>query len=138
MVENLENVRRELAGIMDVAEVASSGLGFKEEQFMEAYRENSKDVADDTFESNLVAVTVLEMLSHEPGGRFEGNASALLAKLDAIATDAVKKQRSWPQTAIFLGRALERIALILKQRGISCEFRKSNGRAWTLQKISET
>ena len=141
-LRNLSRVRLEgmlrMADFCEWAEAASSGLGFKEGQFMEAYRENSKDVAEGTFESSLVAVTVLEMLSHEPGDRFEGNASALLAKLDAIATDAVKKQRSWPQTAISLGRALERIAPILKQRGISCEFRKSNGRAWTLQKISET
>ena len=137
-LRNLSRVRLDgmlrMADFCEWAEASSSAFGFAEGQFMAAYRENAKDVAEDTFESNLTAVAIADMLEREPSDRFEGNASTLLGKLDSVATEATRKQRSWPQTAIALGKALERIAPILKHRGIACEFRKSGGRCWFLSK----
>ena len=137
-LRNLSRVRLDgmlrMADFCEWVEASSSAFGFAEGQFMAAYRENAKDVAEDTFESNLTAVAIADMLEREPSDRFEGNASTLLGKLDSVATEATRKQRSWPQTAIALGKALERIAPILKHRGIACEFRKSGGRCWFLSK----
>jgi hypothetical protein len=97
------------------ATAAETGFGFTPGQFMAAYTEN-RDTANETaLESSPVARYVLQL------GQWEGRPGELLAKVDAMATDADRKLRSWPKTARSLTGTLRRLAPNLRAAGVEIE-----------------
>lgn len=117
MVENLENVRRELAGIMDVAEVALV-LG-------------EMEVADyglALFMDNVLAFAVTVLIEDEPENVFRGDPGKLLGVLNGRVSDVVLFNCYWPKDGRSLVKSLSRIDPILKRFGVSFRSRRTNGR----------
>ncbi len=110
---------------------AEPGLGWEPGTFLAAYGDNRKDVADTTFEADPVAMTINAMVQPLEHG-WTGTATELLAALDDTAPEAVKRQRSWPQTAQGLGNRMDRIAPLLRGKGLHVERKHSGVRTITI------
>jgi hypothetical protein len=117
---------------------AMPGLGWERAHFEDAYRNNRSEAVESSFEANTVAVAVYDLtLSLGPDG-FEGTATELLAEINAKATDAQRRLRSWPQTAGGLGMQIPRIAPLLRLKGLVVDHgvKIKGERTITLKKAS--
>jgi energy-coupling factor transporter ATP-binding protein EcfA2 len=111
---------------------ASPGLGWDEQTFLTAYGANRRDIADTAFEADLISIAIDSLLGGDVGYTWTGTASALLEALNLLASETTQKSRSWPQTAQALGNRIERIAPMLRARGIEVERKHSGVRIITV------
>ncbi|MCD0417282.1 hypothetical protein LOC51_08650 [Rubrivivax sp. JA1024] len=107
---------------------ASPGLGWGEGEFLDAYDRNRKGVNDSAFEADSVAVIIASLVQRFYPDGLECTPAELLEKINERATEALKRQRSWPLTPQAMGNRLERVAPLLKQRGFTVEKRRSASR----------
>ena len=99
------------------AAAAAPALGWTQEQFVEAYARNRKDSERALFENPFAeAIGRLDL-------PFEGTTTALLAKLNELTTDEIKRKADlWPQSPQSLSSDLRRIAPALRRAGL-CDVR---------------
>jgi hypothetical protein len=65
--------------------------------FERAYDENKKVLAAASLEADTIAAIILDHIL-KPTNGWEGTAAALLAQIDAAATDQQKHRKEWPRT----------------------------------------
>jgi len=120
---NLPRLPR-MADFARFATAAETGLGFQAGDFMKAYADNRKDAISSSLEVDPLAQAIREMVDNEEW--FEGTAAELLEHLETmpVATDRIKRSRTWPQSARSLRSALKRIKPLLAGIGIQIAFSK--------------
>ncbi|QEN91161.1 hypothetical protein FZC33_15970 [Labrys sp. KNU-23] len=102
--------------------------------FQTAYRDNRRDAADSAFAADPVATAIADLMQTrtEP---WIGTATELLSAIADFASETIKRTRSWPVTAQGLGNRLDRIAPLLRGRGLQIERRHSGVRTVTIAHI---
>jgi energy-coupling factor transporter ATP-binding protein EcfA2 len=104
---------------------AETGLGWEAGTFMAAYGDNRRDVADSAFEADPVAVAIRDFIrEHHPNG-WHGTATELLSALNETVPETVRRARMWPVTAQSIGNRIDRIAPLLRGKGLHVERRHS-------------
>jgi hypothetical protein len=111
---------------------AAPGLGWESGAFVAAYGENRRDVTEAVFEADPVAMAIWKLIATERPEGFQGTPTELLARLNALASEATKKSRYWPQTPAQLGTRVKRAAPLLKAKGCAVESRHSGVRTITI------
>jgi putative DNA primase/helicase len=101
-------------------EACSPGLGWEPGEFVRDYEENRSDAMAAAAEASPVVLVIEAVLvrSGLPAEGFAGTASELLAKLPELCSESEQKARWFPSTPSHVGRALRRIAPLLRQREI--------------------
>lgn len=90
-------------------------LGYEDNFFMDAYRENQKQANDITLESSVLTPAIKELLNKK--NYFKGTPTELLDELENINSD-FKKSPYWPKTATVLSGNLKRLAQNFRETGI--------------------
>jgi hypothetical protein len=93
--------------------------------FARAYAANKEALAAASFEADIVAGLVLEMLAD--GNGWEGTAKSLLTQVDNRASDQQKRAKSWPKTPHAMAGRLRRASEILRAQGWTVEFVRTPG-----------
>jgi hypothetical protein len=99
---------------------AASALGWSESDFLSTYAGNRATAHEVALEASPVAPLVRELVE---SGTWEGTAGELLEKLNAMASDATRRLKSWPATGRTLAGVLRRMAPSLRKVGVAVEFR---------------
>jgi hypothetical protein len=99
-------------------------IGWEEGGFLAAYRRNREAANDLALEASPVAKAIQKLVDSVD---WMGTAEDLLERLRDVASEDVKKQRSWPANALSLSNKLRRLAPSLRRAGISVEFYRENG-----------
>ncbi|HZT26455.1 MAG TPA: hypothetical protein VFA57_12185 [Pseudolabrys sp.] len=101
---------------------AEPGLGWPPGAFLTAFADNRREVAEASFEADVVAVAIRDFVTAAafPDG-WHGNATKLLADLNGRVSEAVRKSRRWPMTATAMGSAVTRASPVLRSKGFVIE-----------------
>jgi hypothetical protein len=84
--------------------------------FARVHAENEQTLAAASLEADVVAAAVLEFLGTCGRAGWQGTAKALLAELDARASDRQKHSKNWPKTPhAMAGRVRRAIGILLTQ-----------------------
>lgn len=98
---------------------AEPGLGWEAGAFMAAYEANRQATTEQVFESDPVAVAIEKFVTTQhPTNGWEGTATNLLAALNQIISDDMRRSRFWPTKVNALGNAVDRAAPLLRHKGI--------------------
>ncbi|KZL21929.1 hypothetical protein [Pseudovibrio sp. WM33] len=130
-IRNIESVHLDrhprMADFARLMVAASSGLGWEEGEFLEAYESNRRGTAEAVFEGDPVAVALHEFLMVRQGGEsWVGTATELLAELNMIVSDQIRVSRFWPAKVNAFGNAVDRAAPLLRQKRIQV-LKKATG-----------
>jgi hypothetical protein len=108
---------------------AEPALPWKAGAFLSAYLGNQKDANDLTLEASPVAHALRDFMGTRPEP-WVGTATDLLAELDGMTSEQVRRQKSWPGSGRTLSNALRRLAPNLRAVGVDVTFdeRKHGGR----------
>ena len=109
-----------MADFEKYGEMISRCLGNEPNSFCDAYRENRKLATDAVLEGNVVAKTVISLITKN--ANWSGYADELLLELknEAIRLSInFEKDRSWPKTASYLSFRLNEIEVELSNAGIT-------------------
>jgi hypothetical protein len=100
------------------AEAGCRSLGFKEEEFLDAFTANQGRAMRIAFDRDYVAKAVA-LLIEQSGGRWAGNTKPLLPALRKALTKGGEGdllwQKGWPENPTWLGRQLRRSAAVLRK-----------------------
>ncbi|SFL23943.1 hypothetical protein SAMN04488518_12610 [Pseudovibrio ascidiaceicola] len=132
-IRNIENVRLDrhprMADFARLMVAASSGLGWEEGEFLEAYESNRSGTAEAVFEGDPVAVALHEFLMVRQGGEsWVGTATELLANLNMIVSDQIRSSRFWPTKVNAFGSAVDRAAPLLRPKRIQVTKKATGSR----------
>ncbi len=89
---------------------------------MAAYEENRADAVDIVLDADPVAMALRRHL--EERTEISTTATELLATLDALVSDHVRRGRQWPSSARGLSGQLTRLAPALRRVGVTIEHRR--------------
>ena len=95
-------------------------------EFMAAYSGNRQAAIDDSISASSVMDVVIQMASADNFIEWRGSATELLEKLNEIATEGMRRAKSWPKEANHLTRRLNKAAPQLRSRGIFYEHAGSH------------
>jgi DNA polymerase-1 len=101
------------------ATAAEPALGLEAGGFLRAYEANRGDVMDGVAETNVLITLILRLLEIKPS--WEGTASELLSRLDAIANEREKQDRSYPKVENWVSRRLNELRPVLKTHQVDYE-----------------
>jgi hypothetical protein len=104
---------------------AEPALGLRPGQFLDAYAGNRGAAHASALEASHVGQAVLHLARL---GGFRGTATALLARLEPMVGEAVRRQRSWPRSPRSLSDALRLLAPNLRAAGVRVEWDRDTGR----------
>jgi hypothetical protein len=110
--------RIRMAGFVKWAEAGCRALGFRENEFLNAYILNQGRAMRIAFERDLVARGVALMMSQHKG-KWRGNTRTLMAAVEkAVEEDVMESamltDKRWPKNDVWFGRKLRRAAGVLK------------------------
>ncbi|MEO7863998.1 MAG: hypothetical protein ABIU05_26920 [Nitrospirales bacterium] len=110
----------------------SPALGWKPEEFLDAYYNNRSDAVEIGLEASPLVGPLRKLVE---GGTWEGTPADLLTKLTDIVGEPTRKTREWPSRACTLSSQLKRLAPALRQTGlvITQEKRTAAGRCVKLE-----
>jgi putative DNA primase/helicase len=111
---------------------AEPGLGWEPGTFLEAYRENRRDVSDAAFEADAVAVAIDKLITAERPDGFHGTSTELLSAINNVIPETTRKSKYWPENAAKLGTRVARAAPLLRAKGYVVERRHSGTRTITI------
>lgn len=123
-MRRLPNVRLdELPRMADFAEWATAAepaLGLADGEFLRTYNQNRQAANELAIEASPVAGVVYLLMQGDEV--WTGTAKELLAELETMADESVKRQRGWPGTPKALAGALRRLAPNLRGMGIDVDL----------------
>ncbi|KZK79380.1 hypothetical protein PsW64_03004 [Pseudovibrio sp. W64] len=130
-IRNIASVHLErhprMADFARLMVAASSGLGWGEGEFWEAYESNRRGTIEAVFEGDPVAVAIHEFVMVQRGGEsWMGTATELYGELSNIVSDQIRSSRFWPQKVNAFGNAVDRAAPLLRQKRIQV-LKKATG-----------
>jgi hypothetical protein len=102
---------------------------------MEDYTANGATATAQILEASLVAQPILDLAQD---GAWEGTASELLAKLNELISEQVRRQKTWPGSPQAVSNALRRLAPTLMVEGVEVSWppRTSGRRVITIKKVT--
>ena len=103
---------------------AEPALGLERDAFLTAYRANRSGAVQSTLESSLLSQPVIALATNG----FDGTATDLLARLNALASDETRKQKEWPKQPHTLSGRLRRLAPAMRKVGVEIEFERASAR----------
>ncbi|KZK93362.1 hypothetical protein PsAD5_03077 [Pseudovibrio sp. Ad5] len=132
-IRNIESVRLDrhprMADFARLMVAASSGLGWEEGEFLEAYESNRRGTAEAVFEGDPIAVALHEFLMVRQGGEsWMGTATELLAELNMVVSDQIRSSRFWPTKVNAFGSAIDRASPLLRQKRIQVQKKATGSR----------
>lgn len=113
-------------------------LGYPETHFLTAYGANIRTQNEEAVQSNPVAAAILALT--EDRDRWQGTASALLEKLEAVAEEQKisTKSKGWPKAAHVLTRRLREVKTNLADIGIELDIQHTqSGSIVAIQKSAQ-
>jgi hypothetical protein len=111
---NLQSLPR-LADFAEWATAAGGALGWPDESFLKAYRDNRAGANELALEADVLVPPLLELLGEK--GSWEGTATALLQALTEKAGEAAARAPAWPGRPNVLSGRLRRLAPSLRAAG---------------------
>ena len=108
-------------------------LGYKQGEFIDAYRENIGEQVVDVLEQNPIGLAILKFM--ETRKKWVGTPRELLAELLNVAEeyDIDPKSEKWPRNASWVARRIMEVEANLEQEGINIEQgRKARRRIITI------
>jgi len=114
---------------------AEPALGWPSGTFIQDYTTNGATAHALALEASLVAQPVLDLAQT---GDQEGTASELLAKLNELVPEQVRRQKTWPGSPQALSNALRRLAPPLMVEGVEVSWlpRTSGRRVIMIRKVT--
>jgi hypothetical protein len=104
-----------------------TALGLKAGAFLRAYSQNRRDANETAVEFSAVAQALIDF-SKDLAKKWTGNATQLLAALNAKVSDDVRRSREWPKTPRSLSGRARRVAPNLRGFGIAIRFPDDHNR----------
>ncbi len=114
----------------DFASWAVACLGSEGERFLDAYDKNKREMLLTTTEGDpLVDVVTLFLVVGDGTtvGEWKGTATDLLSELNALASQAQRRHKYWPQDATRLSSRLSRLEPTLRANGIMFDRVRGDG-----------
>ncbi len=104
----------------------SEALGYKKDNFLQAYYNNIKAQNEEVLMESLVATSIRLLTNETP--QWEGNPSELLSKLKDIAANnnINTEEKGWPKSAASLSRKLNELKTNLANDGIKISTGNKN------------
>ncbi|MHB8858951.1 MAG: ATP-binding protein [Thermoleophilia bacterium] len=110
---------------------AEQALGWADNTFIDAYYYNRRQANELALEASPLVPSIRKLV--KDGWR--GAPTELLTELNEIASDHLKRLKSWPKSTKALTNELDRLAPDLRASGINIERgRDSSGRFWIIEK----
>ena len=126
-IRNLPQVRLErpprLADFALWVSACEETLGMSRGEFRETYERNRTDVQNLTLEVSPLYAP-LRLLAETV---FRGTIAELLAQLNELVGEDVRRSSGWPKTPSALGNVLRRMMAYLRSAGIELEFSRQHG-----------
>jgi hypothetical protein len=116
-----------MAEFVQYGEMISRCMGHKENEFIDAYRQNRKRQDEEVIESSALAIVVIKLL--ESGNIDRITPTTLLTKLEEVAIGLninIIRDKSFPRNATWLGRRLNEIKINLREYGLEIEWSEDN------------
>ncbi len=130
-LRNADNVvlpdQPRLVGALKWATAAEANFGFDDGDTIAAYRTNARESVQAAFEADVVAIVVKSFIDGLSTKAWEGAPTELYELINARATDAQRKLKSWPTSPAGLTNRIDRAAPLLRGQGIHIERRRSHG-----------
>lgn len=116
---------------------AEETLGWEGGTFLNAYRQNIREISSLTLDADLVGATVILLMADKID--WEGTATELLNAMENAADERTKKAKGWPGAAHVLSGKLRRSATALRAHGIEVILpkRKSKQKLIRLERVGE-
>jgi hypothetical protein len=114
--------RSRMADWEEYAEIIARCMGYEPMEFIKAYHENIDLQTDVVLEDRPVARAIIEFIELEPGQKWSGTTTELLARLEIIAVKLqinMQKDKLWPKAANKLSYRLNEVKTNLRDVGIS-------------------
>jgi putative DNA primase/helicase len=131
-LRNLDKVKLDrMPRMADMAKwitAAEPALGWEPRQFLTVYRENRREVSENSFEADAVAVGIRDFIVAEQPDGWTGTATELLSALNVRVNEGARRSKLWPLSAQGLGNRIDRIAPLLRNKGFVVERRHSGQR----------
>lgn len=117
--------------------VIAEALGFKSDDFINAYKTNISKQNQEVLDASPVGVALIKFMAGKD--QWQGTPTELLTELEALAEGLHINQhhRSWPKDARTVWRRISDILPNLESEGIKAERGKDKERFVLLQKIKE-
>jgi putative DNA primase/helicase len=115
-----------LLGALKWATAAEPSFGFDDGEVFRAYQESAKETIQAAFEADVVAIVLTSFIRSSPTKTWEGKPTDLYNQINAHATDAQRKMKSWPASPAGLTNRIERAAPVLRSQGVTVERRKAH------------
>ena len=116
----------------------AQGLGYRQEQFLDAYFENIKAQNVEALRSHPIALALLHFLEGAGLSSWEGSATDLLGKLEAAAVelkiDIKAKAARWPKSPNWMVRRINEVRTNLREEGWEFLAGHSGGRTLLLRR----
>ncbi|MFG1281540.1 hypothetical protein [Xanthobacter autotrophicus] len=141
-LRNLETVALErLPRMADFAlwmSAAEPGLGWEPGTFVAAMEAGREEATQAAFDADEVAKAIVDFITDEHSvAGWEGTPSALLEALNRRVTEDVRRFRSWPTTATGMGTRIDRVAGLLRHKGLSITRRRGAQRTVFIKPFSK-
>ena len=104
---------------------AEPALGWERGAFMKAFVENRHRANDVALEASFLATPILKLIEKGP---WTGTAEKLLALLEQMVPDTVRRTPDWPRTPRGMSSALTRLSPNLRPLAVLISFNRDNSR----------
>jgi predicted HTH domain antitoxin len=110
-----------MADFAEIGEIISRGMGYQENEFLDAYHKNINMLTEEAIEAHPVAIAVVRFMKDRSG--WAGTVTQLYQELVASAYDSRIDTfgKMWPKSASILSRRINEVKTILRSKGITIE-----------------
>ena len=115
--------RSRMADFLAWGAAAAPALGRTPQEFVSAYQANRKAGHELALDSAVIAVPIQGLVAD--GQEWSGPATELLKKLDGLADEDTRRQRTWPKNGQSLAGRLRRLTPNLKAMGVRVVFERA-------------
>lgn len=108
---------------------AEPGLGWEPGTFVQALESGREETMEAAYDADIVAKAIVAWIADEhPTSGWEGTPSQLHEILTRRTPEEVRRSRSWPATAMGLGTRVDRVADLLRWKGLTFVRRRGERR----------
>ena len=111
--------------------------GVPQGQYQLAYRNVVSAAQLDAVMENPLGEALVEMMAFEPSGVWSGTPTQLLALLEHMTDQRIRRSRDWPNTPIALSKRLQSLQTALAAQGISVQASRGKTRIITFKVTGE-
>jgi hypothetical protein len=117
-----------MADFACLGEAIGRRLGWQEGAFLRAYIQNRREAAGASLEESAVAAALFRLAQWGTLENWTLSASEMLGELGREAGQRVRASAAWPKSPRVFADELRRLAPLLRTRGISVTFSRTNAR----------